>query len=386
MPLMAFTISDLRDMIQLLEEHPDWRQTLRLVLLGEELLNMPLILRELVETQRRQLQEMEAIRATLAQMLEVQQRHEESLQRHEEWLQRLAAIGERHEESLQRHEEWLQRLAAIGERHEESLKRHEESLQRHEELLQRLAAIGERHEESLQRHEEWLQRLAAIGERHEESLKRHEESLQRHEELLQRLAEGQQRHEESLKRHEEWLQRLAEVQQRQEARMDEIAASQRRTEIELAELRQEMHQEIRAIRADLDRLANKLGLESEGLAEDTLQWVMEQKGWRLVEGPRSVNLNGEIDVVAVFENAEGQRVTVLMEVKLRLHRRAVDSWAHRVRSEGFVKRLKRLGLSPPFWVYLFGFRVEWTAGKLAEQRQIGLMTPRGEELPPVQLG
>jgi hypothetical protein len=51
-----------------------------------------------------------------------------------------------------------------------------------------------------------------------------------------------------------------------------------------------------------------------------------------------------------------------------------------------VKRLKRLGLSPPFWGYLFGFRVEWTAGKLAEQRQIGLMTPRGEELPPVQLG
>jgi hypothetical protein len=31
---MAFTVSDFRDLIRLLEEHPDWRDELRRVLLG----------------------------------------------------------------------------------------------------------------------------------------------------------------------------------------------------------------------------------------------------------------------------------------------------------------------------------------------------------------
>ncbi|MCS7066915.1 MAG: YraN family protein [Fimbriimonadales bacterium] len=298
---MAFTVSDLQEMIHLLEQHPDWKQVLRLMLLGEELLNLPQLMRELLEVQRQ----------------------------HTEWLQRLT-------EGQQRHEEWLQRLT--------------EGQQRHEEILRQ--------------HTEWLQRLT-------EGQQRHEEILRQHTEWLQRLTEGQQRHEEILRQHTEWLQRLTEGQQRHEERLNQLAITQQRGFQEL--------------RSELTRLTTKLGLDIEEQAEDTLQWVMEQKGWRLVEGPRSINVNGEIDVVAVFENEQGERVTVVMEVKLRLNRRTVEAWSNRVRSEGFVKRLQRQGLTPPYWVYLFGFRVEWTAGKLAEQRQLGLMTGRGGVLPPVQL-
>jgi F0F1-type ATP synthase membrane subunit b/b' len=182
----------------------------------------------------------------------------------------------------------------------------------------------------------------------------------------------------------------------------EATRNELRSEIEATrnELRNEFRTELRAVRAEFRteleatraefrtefaRFTTKLGLDIEEEASEVLQWVMEQKGWRQVEGPYALAMNGEIDVVAVFENEQGQRVTVLMEVKLRLNRRTVDAWANRVRSEGFLKRLSRHGLTPPFWVYLFGFRLDRAAAKRAEQLQVGVMTPRGEMFPAVQL-
>lgn len=50
---MAFTISDLRELIQLLEQHPTWRAELRRWVLTEELLTLPQAMYELVEIQRR---------------------------------------------------------------------------------------------------------------------------------------------------------------------------------------------------------------------------------------------------------------------------------------------------------------------------------------------
>jgi len=50
---MAFTVSDFRDLIQLLEQHPDWRTELRRWVLTEELLALPQMMRELVAVQGR---------------------------------------------------------------------------------------------------------------------------------------------------------------------------------------------------------------------------------------------------------------------------------------------------------------------------------------------
>ena len=46
---MAFTVRDFRDLIQLLEQHPEWRADLRRLVLTEELLELPAIVRELAE-------------------------------------------------------------------------------------------------------------------------------------------------------------------------------------------------------------------------------------------------------------------------------------------------------------------------------------------------
>src|SRR5438034_4896873 len=48
---MAFTVSEFRDLIQLLEQHPTWREELRRWVLTEELLALPQTVRELVDLQ-----------------------------------------------------------------------------------------------------------------------------------------------------------------------------------------------------------------------------------------------------------------------------------------------------------------------------------------------
>jgi hypothetical protein len=49
---MAFTVNDYRDLIRLLEEHPDWRVDLRRLLLADDILELPRITRELAEAQQ----------------------------------------------------------------------------------------------------------------------------------------------------------------------------------------------------------------------------------------------------------------------------------------------------------------------------------------------
>ena len=50
---MAFTVNDYHDLVRLLAEHPEWKTELRRLLLSEELLALPEIVRELAEAQRR---------------------------------------------------------------------------------------------------------------------------------------------------------------------------------------------------------------------------------------------------------------------------------------------------------------------------------------------
>ena len=50
---MAFTVSDFRDLVSLLEAHPEWRDELRRLVLTEEVLGLPAAIRALAEAQRR---------------------------------------------------------------------------------------------------------------------------------------------------------------------------------------------------------------------------------------------------------------------------------------------------------------------------------------------
>jgi F0F1-type ATP synthase membrane subunit b/b' len=308
---MAFTVSDLHDLIQVLEQRPELKQMLRAVLLTEELLNLPQLVAQLVEIQRQQAQKLEAMRSEL--------------------LTRLDATRD------ELRNEFRTQLEATRD-------------ELRNEFRTRLDATRD------ELRNEFRTRLDATRDELRNEFRTQLEATRN------------------------------ELRSEIEATRDELR-NEFRTELRAvrAEFRTELEATRAEFRTEFARFTTKLGLDIEEEASEVLQWVMEQKGWRQVEGPYALAMNGEIDVVAVFENEQGQRVTVLMEVKLRLNRRTVDAWANRVRSEGFLKRLSRHGLTPPFWVYLFGFRLDRAAAKRAEQLQVGVMTPRGEMFPAVQL-
>jgi hypothetical protein len=66
---MAFAVADFHDLVRLLEEHPEWRGDLRRLLLTDDILELPKIVRELGEAQQR-------TEARLEQLAEAQQRTE----------------------------------------------------------------------------------------------------------------------------------------------------------------------------------------------------------------------------------------------------------------------------------------------------------------------
>lgn len=69
---MAFTVSDFRDLVELLEQKPQWRQELRRLVLTDELLDLPRLVGELVEAQKR-------TDAAIAQLVEAQKRTEDAV-------------------------------------------------------------------------------------------------------------------------------------------------------------------------------------------------------------------------------------------------------------------------------------------------------------------
>ena len=65
---MAFTIEDYRDLIQLLSERPEWRSELRQLLLSDELLALPEIVRGLAEAQQRAEERLANVEERLSQI------------------------------------------------------------------------------------------------------------------------------------------------------------------------------------------------------------------------------------------------------------------------------------------------------------------------------
>jgi hypothetical protein len=85
---MAFTVQEFHDLVALLTQHPEWRAELRRLVLTEELLALPPIVRDLAEAQQRTEQQIaqlvEAQRRTeqqIAQLVEAQRRTEQQIVR-----------------------------------------------------------------------------------------------------------------------------------------------------------------------------------------------------------------------------------------------------------------------------------------------------------------
>ncbi|GIW41398.1 MAG: hypothetical protein KatS3mg076_1975 [Candidatus Binatia bacterium] len=184
---MAFSVSDFRRLLELLEQHPELRGEFFRLLLGEEL-------SALADAQRKT----------------------------EEALARLATRVEELAEAQRRTEARLEALAARVEELAEAQRRTEER-------LEGLAARVEELAEAQRRTEARLEALAARVEELADAQRRTEARLEALAARVEELAEAQ-------RRTEERLQELAEAQRRTEIRIGELSEAQRRTDEKLASL------------------------------------------------------------------------------------------------------------------------------------------------------
>lgn len=71
---MAFTVQDYHDLVKLLAAQPEWQADLRRLLLSEDFLALPSIVRELAEAQKRTEQRLERLEAVVQELAECQKR------------------------------------------------------------------------------------------------------------------------------------------------------------------------------------------------------------------------------------------------------------------------------------------------------------------------
>ena len=106
---MAFTVSEFRDLIQLLEQHPAWREELRRWVLTEELLALPQMVRELTDLQR----QTEARMGQLAGHVDALSQHVDTL------VQQTAQLTTHVDEQAQRFDRLVIRIDGLTQRMEE---------------------------------------------------------------------------------------------------------------------------------------------------------------------------------------------------------------------------------------------------------------------------
>ncbi|MDI3317289.1 MAG: hypothetical protein QJR14_06710 [Bacillota bacterium] len=99
---MPFTVEDLRDLLRLLDEHPEWKREVRRAVLADDILELPRIVRELVEAQRRTEARLDSLAARVEELAEAQRRTEARLDSLAARVEELAEAQKRTEETVQR--------------------------------------------------------------------------------------------------------------------------------------------------------------------------------------------------------------------------------------------------------------------------------------------
>lgn len=107
---MAFEVRDYMDLVNLLNTHPEWRAELRRLLLTDELLQLPAVVRELAEAQRRTEERVEELAEAQRRTEERVEELAEAQRQLAEAQQQLAAAQQRTEERIARVEEQMVKM------------------------------------------------------------------------------------------------------------------------------------------------------------------------------------------------------------------------------------------------------------------------------------
>jgi hypothetical protein len=234
--VVAFTVNDLRDLLRLLREQPDWLSEVRRVVLAEELLALP---RELAEVQRRTDERFaelaEAIKQLTLRFEEAQRRNDE---RFAELAEAIRQLTLRFEEAQRRNDE---RFAELAEAVRQLTLRFEEAQRRND----------ERFEEAQRSNDERFAELAEFQRRADE----------RFAELAEAIRQLTLRFEEAQQRNDERFAELAEFQRRTDERFAELAEAIRQLTLRFEEAQQRNDNQFADIRGKLLEIEyrNKIG-------------------------------------------------------------------------------------------------------------------------------
>ncbi|HXG41766.1 MAG TPA: hypothetical protein VNL95_03470 [Dehalococcoidia bacterium] len=171
---------------------------------------------------------------------------------------------------------------------------------------------------------------------------------------------------------------LAEAQRRSEERLDRLEAAVER----LAEAMMGLQQAVAALQKEVGTLSNVVGGSIETDLDDVLPYIMRQKGYRVLGEPRPISFDGEVDVVLPVQSPDGRHLWAVAEAKVRLRRGDVFHLAAHLGDPNWREMMERAGVSPPYIPYAYGLRVYPDAVSAGEATGVGILSSRGEVLPP----
>ena len=325
---MAFTVEDIRDLLEILRQRPEWRAELLGALLGEEFLSLPAQFRGLAEAHQRTEAEIAVLSAEVRALAEAQRRSEEQ-------------FASYRPETNRRFAELAAEVRALAEAQRRTEQRVEELAEAQRQTAQTVRELVEAQRQTDQR----LNELA--------------EAQRRTEQQLDELAEFQRR------AYEEFVAFRSETDQR----LTRLERGQQRLEVAVERLQREVR-----------NLSNTIGMTVEDEAEDMVAWVLKKRGYTIRRTRQSAIIDGEVDVIVLATTPEGQDVTVVVEVKHRLGVRDVYRWAQRVQSKSYQRRLVEAGYAAPYMPYIFAMRFDDPALEATRALGIGLVNSRGEQV------
>jgi len=133
---MSITIRTVEDLIRVLEEHPEWRERLLVVLLGQEFLQLPMRL--------------DRIEAVLERLVES---HEQLWQSHRQLLESHRQLQESHQQLWESHQQALARLDRLEAIVQQLLESHRQLQESHQQLWESHRQLQESHRQLMESHQ-----------------------------------------------------------------------------------------------------------------------------------------------------------------------------------------------------------------------------------------
>jgi hypothetical protein len=164
---MSITIRTVEDLIRVLEEHPEWRERLLAVLLGQEFLQVPA-----------RLDRIEAVLERLVESHEqLWQSHRQLLESHEQLWQSHRQLLESHRQLLESHQQLWESHRQLQESHQQLWESHQQALAR----LDRLEAIVQQLLKAIAS----CRKATAVWESHQQLWESHRQLQESHRQLLE---------------------------------------------------------------------------------------------------------------------------------------------------------------------------------------------------------